>query len=208
MKTLTVHIVDDELDVRESCEFLVSTLNYPTQLWEDGKAFIEGVDLTLPAIAIVDLRMPRLSGDSVITMLKNYQSPIGAIILTGHGEVASAVKTLQEGAIDFLEKPIDLPTLIAALERAETVTLERFQKNQIIKQFNALTEREKQIAKLVYEGLTNREIAEKESISVRTVEVQRANAMKKLSTESLAEFISMLNEIENLLKKTSLPTDF
>ncbi len=202
MKNLTVHIVDDELDVRESCEFLVSTLNYPTKLWEDGKAFIEGVDLTLPAIAIVDLRMPRLSGDSVITMLKNHQSPIGAIILTGHGEVATAVKTLQEGAVDFLEKPIDLPTLINALERAEKMTLERFQKNQIIAQFNTLTEREKQIAKRVYEGLTNREIAEKESISVRTVEVQRASAMKKLTTESLAEFISMLNEIDNLLKKT------
>lgn len=201
MKTLTVHIVDDEPDVRESCEFLVSTLNYPTQLWEDGRAFIDGVDLTMPAIAIVDLRMPRLSGDSVITMLKNHQSPIGAIILTGHGEVSTAVKTLQEGAVDFLEKPIDLTTLIAALERAEKITLERSRQNKIIAQFNTLTEREKQIAMLVYEGLTNKEIAEKESISVRTVEVQRANAMKKLETESLAEFITTLNEVENLLSK-------
>ena len=132
MKTLTVHIVDDEPDVRESCEFLVSTLNYPTKLWEDGKAFIDGVDLTAPAIAIVDLRMPRLSGDSVITMLKNHQSPIAAIILTGHGEVSTAVKTLQEGAVDFLEKPIDLTTLIAALDRAEKITLERFQQNQMM----------------------------------------------------------------------------
>lgn len=201
MKTLTVHIVDDEPDVRESCEFLVSTLNYPTQLWEDGRAFIDGVDLTVPAIAIVDLRMPRLSGDSVITMLKNHQSPIGAIILTGHGEVSTAVKTLQEGAVDFLEKPIDLTTLIAALERAEKITLERATHNEIIAQFNTLTEREKQIAKLVYEGLTNKEIAEKESISVRTVEVQRSNAMKKLETDSLAEFIATLNEVENLLSK-------
>lgn len=201
MKTLTVHIVDDEPDVRESCEFLVSTLNYPTTLWEDGKAFIEGVDLSLPAIAIVDLRMPRLSGDAVITMLKNHQSPIGAIILTGHGEVSTAVKTLQEGAVDFLEKPIDLTTLMAALERAEKTTLARASQNQIITQFNTLTEREKQIASLVYEGLTNKEIAEKESISVRTVEVQRASAMKKLETDSLAEFIAMLNEVDNLLSK-------
>lgn len=201
MKTLTVHIVDDEPDVRESCEFLVSTLNYPTALWEDGKAFIEGVDLSLPAIAIVDLRMPRLSGDSVITMLKNHQSPIGAIILTGHGEVSTAVKTLQEGAVDFLEKPIDLTTLIAALERAEKSTLARANQNKIITQFNTLTEREKQIASLVYEGLTNKEIAEKESISVRTVEVQRASAMKKLETDSLAEFIATLNEVDNLLTK-------
>ncbi len=201
MKTLTVHIVDDEPDVRESCEFLVSTLNYPTKLWEDGKAFIDGVDLTAPAIAIVDLRMPRLSGDSVITMLKNHQSPIGAIILTGHGEVSTAVKTLQEGAVDFLEKPIDLTTLIAALDRAEKITLERFQQNQMMAQFKTLTAREKQIAMLVYEGYTNKEIAEKESISVRTVEVQRSNAMKKLTTESLAEFITALHEIENLLTK-------
>lgn len=202
MKNLTVHIVDDEPDVRESCDFLVSTLNYPTQLWEDGRAFIDGVDLSLPAIAIVDLRMPRLSGDSVITMLHSHHSPIGAIILTGHGEVSTAVKTLQEGAVDFLEKPIDLTTLISALERAEKITLERYQKNQIMQQFNTLTEREKQIAMLVYEGFTNKEIAEKESISVRTVEVQRSNAMKKLTTESLAEFITVLHEIESFLTKS------
>lgn len=201
MKNFTVHIVDDEKDVRESCEFLVSTLNYPTELWEDGKAFIEGVDLTLPAIAIVDLRMPKLSGDAVITALKNSQSPIGAIILTGHGEVSTAVKMLQEGAVDFLEKPIDLPTLIAALERAEKSTMLRAYHNEILAQFETLTEREKQVAKLVYEGFTNKEIAEKASISVRTVEVQRSNTMKKMQTESLAELISKLNDIDNLISK-------
>ncbi len=198
MKNLTVHIVDDEPDVRESCEFLVSTLNYPTQLWEDGRAFIDGVDLNLPAIAIVDLRMPRLSGDAVITMLKNHNSPIGAIILTGHGEVSTAVKTLKEGAVDFLEKPIDLTTLVTALENAEKITLERAHQNRLLTAYTKLTEREKQIASLVYEGLTNREIANQESISVRTVEVQRASAMKKLEAESLAEFIAILNEIQNL----------
>lgn len=198
MKTLTVHIVDDEPDVRESCEFLVSTLNYPTQQWEDGRAFIDHVDISEPAIAIVDLRMPRLSGDAVITMLNASNSPIGAIILTGHGEVSSAVKALKEGAIDFLEKPIDLTTLITALERAERITLERAQINRLLLKFKGLTEREKQISALVYEGLTNREIANQEAISVRTVEVQRASSMKKLGTESLAEFISALNQIYSL----------
>lgn len=195
MKTLTVHIVDDEPSVRESCEFLVSTLNYPTQLWEDGQAFIEGVDLSMPAIAIVDLRMPRLSGDMVISQLHQRQSPIGAIILTGHGEVAMVVKMLKEGAIDFLEKPIELCTLISALKRAEKITLERGEKNAVVARFNALSEREQQISLLVYEGFTNKEIAHQEAISVRTVEVQRSSAMKKLKTETLAEFIATLNEI-------------
>lgn len=198
MKSLTVHIVDDEPDVRESCEFLVSTLNYPTQLWEDGRSFVDSVDLSLPAIAIIDLRMPRLSGDSVISLLANENSPIGAIILTGHGEVATAVKTLKEGAVDFLEKPIDLTTLMSALERAEKITLERARKNQRLMEYEKLTDREKQIAARVYDGLTNREIAAEESISVRTVEVQRASAMKKLGTETLAEFIALLNEINTL----------
>lgn len=204
MKPLTVHIIDDEPDVRDSCQFLVSTLNYPTQQWIDGQAFIDGVDLKLPAIAIVDLRMPKLSGDAVISMLKNHQSPIGAIILTGHGEVATAVKTLKEGAVDFLEKPIDLNTLLTALERAEKITRERFRHHQMMLQFDLLTSREKQIALLVYEGLTNREIAEKEAIAIRTVEVQRANAMKKLKTESLAEFIAVLHDIDILQIKPLL----
>ena len=145
--------------------------------------------------------MPKLSGDAVISALKNSQSPIGAIILTGHGEVSTAVKMLQEGAVDFLEKPIDLPTLIAALERAEKSTMLRAYHNEILAQFETLTEREKQVSKLVYEGFTNKEIAEKESISVRTVEVQRSNTMKKMQTESLAELISKLNDIENLISQ-------
>lgn len=192
---LTVHIVDDEPSVRESCQFLVSTLNYRTQLWEDGRAFMDKVDLSLPAIAIIDLRMPRLTGDEVVTLLHNAKSPISAIILTGHGEVATAVKTLKEGAIDFLEKPVELPQLVDALKRAEEISQARYARNQRLACFERLTDREKQIATLVYEGLTNKEIAEKVLVSVRTVEVQRANAMKKMQAETLAEFIAYLTEI-------------
>ena len=191
----TVHIVDDEPSVRESCQFLVSTLNYTTELWEDGQAFMDKVDLSLPAIAIIDLRMPRLAGDEVVTLLHNAKSPISVIILTGHGEVATAVKTLKEGAIDFLEKPVELPKLIDALKRAEEIAQTRYAHNQRLACFERLTDREKQIAMLVYEGFTNKEIAEKALVSVRTVEVQRANAMKKMQAETLAEFIAYLTEI-------------
>lgn len=203
MKSLTVHIVDDEPSVRESCEFLVSTLNYPTALWEDGRSFVEGIDLSQPAIAIIDLRMPRLSGDAVISLLASENSPIGAIILTGHGEVSTAVKTLKEGAVDFLEKPIDITTLMAALERAEKITLERAEKNALLGKYEQLTEREKQISALVFEGLTNREIAHQEAISVRTVEVQRANAMKKVEAETLAEFITILSEVNTIIQRST-----
>ncbi len=195
MKSLMVHIVDDEPSVRESCEFLVQQLDYATTLWENGKAFIEGVSLEEPAIAILDLRMPQMSGDEVLLRLKAEKSPIAALILTGHGDVPMAVKMLKEGAIDFLEKPIAMQSLIEALERAEKIAHQRAEENLFYQHFLTLTERERVIAARVYKGYTNREIADLESISTRTVEVQRASAMKKMQAETLPDFVNKLQRI-------------
>lgn len=196
---MKIHIVDDEIDVRESCEFLVNQLDYPTvEQWENGEAFIDGVNLFEPAIAILDLRMPKMDGETVVELLKKKGSVIAPIILTGHGELSQAIALLKNGAVDFLEKPVSMTKLDAALQRAQAETEQLFYDYTIGQQFALLSDKEKQVSQLVFEGLTNREIADQLHVSVRTVEVQRASAMKKLGTETLAEFVVKLSDLKQV----------
>ena len=186
---MKIHIVDDEIEVRESCEFLVNQLDYSSvEQWENGEQFIDGAALFEPAIAILDLRMPKMNGEMVVELLKKKGSVIAPIILTGHGELSQAVTLLKNGAVDFLEKPVSMAKLETALERA---------KNEAEKLFYDYTVQQ-QVSQLVYEGLTNREIADQLCVSVRTVEVQRSSAMKKLNVETLAEFVVKLSDLKEV----------
>lgn len=194
---MKIHIVDDEMDVRESCEFLVNQLDYPdVEQWDNGESFIDGVNLFEPAIAILDLRMPKMDGETVVELLKKKGSVIAPIILTGHGELSQAVTLLKNGAVDFLEKPVSMAKLDGALQRAELETRQLFHDYTVHQQFSLLSDKEKQVSQLVFEGLTNREIADQLHVSVRTVEVQRASAMKKLGAETLAEFVVKLADVK------------
>lgn len=196
---MKIHIVDDEIEVRESCEFLVNQLDYSlVEQWENGEQFIDGADLFEPAIAILDLRMPKMNGEMVVELLKKKGSVIAPIILTGHGELSQAVTLLKNGAVDFLEKPVSMAKLETALERAQSETEKLFYDYTIQQQFAQLSEREQQVSQLVYEGLTNREIADQLCVSVRTVEVQRSSAMKKLNVETLAEFVVKLSDLKEV----------
>ena len=191
---MKIHIVDDEIEVRESCQFLIEQLtNASIEPWENGEIFVQSVALYEPAVVILDLRMPKMDGASVVEYLKREGSVIAPIILTGHGELSQAVSLLKQGVVDFLEKPVSSVKLAAALQHAEAETHRLWRKFCLHQQFSELTEREQQVSRLVYEGKTNREIAEQLHVSVRTVEVQRASAMKKLGAETLAEFIVLCN---------------
>ncbi|MBS7819131.1 response regulator [Wohlfahrtiimonas chitiniclastica] len=191
---MKIHIVDDEIEVRESCQFLIEQLTDASiEPWENGEIFVQSVALYEPAVVILDLRMPKMDGASVVEYLKREGSVIAPIILTGHGELSQAVNLLKQGVVDFLEKPVSSVKLAAALQHAEAETHRLWRRFCLHQQFLALTEREQQVSRLVYEGKTNREIAEQLHVSVRTVEVQRASAMKKLGAETLAEFIVLCN---------------
>lgn len=194
---MKIHLVDDEVEVRDSCEFLVNQLDYyDVQQWENGEVFIESVDLFQPAIAILDLRMPKMSGEMVIELLNQKSSVIAPIILTGHGELSQAVMLLKNGAVDFLEKPISMIKMESALRSAEVITQKLFSAHLVQQQYLLLSEKEAQVSRLVCDGLTNREISDLLNVSVRTVEVQRASAMKKMQTETLAEFVTKIASLK------------
>ena len=189
---LKVHIVDDDRSVREACHFLLESLGYEPTCWADGQSFLNGAPLHDQGVAILDMRMPNLTGSQVHEQLKAVDSTLAVIILTGHGEVTMAVNELKAGAVDFLQKPVSMGLLMNAMAQATEYTSSRYEAHQLATRYALLSPKEQSVASLVAAGKTNRMIADELCVSVRTVEVQRASAMEKMGTDTLAAFIQGL----------------
>ena len=190
--SLLIHIIDDEERVRTSCDFLISSLGLPTQVWSSALTFLQQVDIYRPAVVVSDLMMPEMSGQALQIHLNKHDSPIGFIALTGKGEIADAVNMLKQGAADYLEKPINSHRLQEALARAQALTLKRAQLYNIKKLYAQLTDKEKQVANELLQGNLNKNIADHLDISVRTVEVHRSQVMKKMQAQHVSELIQKL----------------
>ena len=190
--SLLIHIIDDEESVRTSCDFLISSLGLPTQVWSSALIFLQQVDIYRPAVVVSDLMMPEMSGQALQAYLNKHDSPIGFIALTGKGEIADAVNMLKQGAADYLEKPINSHRLQEALARAQALTLKRAQLYNIKKLYAQLTDKEKQVANELLQGNLNKNIANHLDISVRTVEVHRSQVMKKMQSQHVSELIQKL----------------
>lgn len=186
-----VHVVDDESSVRRSLDFLLCTAGYQVAKWEDGETFLKGADRSAPACVLLDVRMPGMDGLQVQAEMvaQGFNQPV--IVLTGHGDIITAVRAMQGGAIDFLEKPFERERLLEALrmgfmqlaDREACRQRESWAKTRIA----TLTDREQQVLNGLACGYPNKTIAYDLGISPRTVEVYRANAMSKLEVSNFAD---------------------
>jgi two-component system response regulator FixJ len=172
---------------------MLRSAGYDVHLWPDGPSFLEGVDALVPACALLDVRMPGLSGIDVHEMLKERALPIATIILTGHGDVATAVQVLRAGASNFLEKPIESSALVTAVDDAlaslaRQGTADRRSSNAVAR-LASLSPRERDVLSGLAAGKQNKSIALDLGISPRTVEVYRANIMDKLGANSLSDVL-------------------
>ena len=184
-----VHIVDDEAAVREGCAFLMEAFGHAHQTWEHGQAFLDLADCHRPAVALIDLRMPFVTGEEVVQQLQQRHSSIAPLILTGHGDVATAVSLLKQGVVDFLQKPVQAEPLQAAINQAWQHAL-KLQQLHVWRQCElSLTPKERHIMQLMVQGMTNKDMAEALHVSQRTIEVHRANAMAKFQCEHLAQLV-------------------
>jgi RNA polymerase sigma factor (sigma-70 family) len=191
----TVFLIDDDPGVRDSLALLLSLKGLRTQAYADAESFIETYRPEWSGCVLTDLRMPGMSGLELQAVLRarSIQAPI--VVLTAHGDIATARAALKNGAFDFLEKPIDDTMLLDVLHNALRVDRERraaaTTRASADQRLERLTDRERQIFALVVEGHQNRDIAARLAISPRTVEVHRARIMEKLQCRSLAELIRL-----------------
>ena len=191
-ETPVIHIIDDEDSVRQSCAFLIISLGLSTQTWDSALTFLQQVDIYAPAVVISDLMLPDMSGQELQSHLNKEQSPIALIALTGNGDISDAVAMLKNGAVDYLEKPIGIQRLQEAIEHAQELTLKRAKLYYIRTLYAQLTDKEKQVAHELMQGNLNKNIADHLDVSMRTIEVHRAQVMKKMQAQHVSELIQKL----------------
>jgi RNA polymerase sigma factor (sigma-70 family) len=188
-----VFIVDDDHAVRDALGLLLGLRGYSTRSFADGRALLAAIDRHARGCVLLDLRMPELDGIEVQAELKARGIDVPIVILTAHGDVATARAALKAGAFDFLEKPIDdavlMSTLEAALARDRESGKRLEQQRRLQQRLSRLTPRELEVFQRVVHGRHNREIAAELGISPRTVEVYKARIMDKLQVERLPDLI-------------------
>lgn len=194
---LPLYLVDDDRAVLDSLGFMLESCDLAVRGFVDGERFLAEVDLRLPACLILDCRMPGLSGPELQQRLKEAQSPIAILFLTGHGDVPLAVESLKQGAVDFLQKPVQLAPLLGAIERAWQATRTAATRLEHRRAYRRLPPREHQLLQLIAQGHKNQQIASRLCISVRTVEVCRASLMRRLEVDSLAELMLLYADVHS-----------
>lgn len=188
-----IHLIDDDEAVRASLALLIGTIGLRVQAWADPQAFLEGFDRQAIGAIVLDVRMPGISGLTVLDMLVAQGVDQPVIMLTGHGTVEMCRRAFKAGAAEFLEKPVDDEALLEALQNAvrqHVKSRERHQAGREARErYAQLSEREREVLGLIVAGLTNKEIGRALDLSPRTVETHRANLFAKLGAESLAQLI-------------------
>ena len=188
-----IHVVDDDDAVRESLALLIGTVGLRVAPWKQPQAFLDGFDRESVGAIVLDVRMPGISGLTVLDQLVAQGVDQPVIMLTGHGTVEMCRRAFKAGAAEFLEKPVDDEALLEALHqavRAHGRSRERLAADREVRErFEALSEREREVLVQVVAGLTNKEIARVLGLSPRTVETHRANLSAKLQVDSLATLI-------------------
>jgi RNA polymerase sigma factor (sigma-70 family) len=192
----TVFIVDDDEAMRHSLRWLIESIGLPVETYSSAVKFLESVELDGPGCLILDVRMPGKSGLDLQEELAERATSLPIIILTGHGDVSMAVRSLKAGAYDFIEKPFNDQVLLDRIQEALTESVriveDRQEKAEIHAKFEHLTTRERQVLELVVAGKPNKVIARELGIGIKTVEVHRHNVMEKMQAESVADLIRML----------------
>jgi two-component system, LuxR family, response regulator FixJ len=188
-----VHLIDDDEAVRAGLALLIGTVGLRVQPWDDPQAFLAGFDRQAIGAIVLDVRMPGISGLTVLDklMAEGVDQPV--IMLTGHGTVEMCRRAFKAGAAEFLEKPVDDEALLEALQsavRQHVKSRERLSAGREARErYAQLSEREREVLGLIVAGLTNKEIGRALTLSPRTVETHRANLFAKLETASLAQLI-------------------
>ncbi|SFB91259.1 two component transcriptional regulator, LuxR family [Polaromonas sp. OV174] len=188
-----VHLIDDDEAVRNGLALLISTVGLRVQPWADPQAFLAQFDRQSIGAIVLDVRMPGISGLTVLDTLAAQGVDHPVIMLTGHGTVEMCRRAFKSGAMEFLEKPVNDEQLIDALQKAvrqHVKSRDRRQADRSARErYAQLSEREREVLGLIVAGLTNKEIGRALDLSPRTVESHRASLFAKLEAESLAQLI-------------------
>lgn len=191
-----VHLVDDDEAFRKSLQLLLTTRGLTVLSYPSAEAFLSEAEWTCPGCLVLDLRMPGLGGERLLTELVQRDRLPTTIVLTAHGSVDSAVRSLKAGAVEFVDKSMPPDELIPMIERAieaDAGRLERQQgRSELQGLLDSLSPRERDVLEGVMQGLTTARIAERLGLQAKSVELYRSNVLAKLRFATSAEMMRQL----------------
>lgn len=191
-----IHVVDDDAALGRSVVFLAQSAGWKARAHTEPDAFLRDVGRHVPGCALLDIRMPRMSGLELLQAMRAQGIRLPVIFITGHGDVALAVEAMKQGARDFLEKPFRdqalLDAIAAAVRASEAELASAGQRDDVARRLAQLTPREREVAQRVAKGMPNKLIARELDISDKTVQVHRAHVLEKMGVHSAAELAHLL----------------
>lgn len=191
----TVFIVDDDELVRESIASWLKNESYVTVCFNSSESFLALLATLPPGCVLLDIQMPGINGLGVLQQAQPHLATHPVIVMTGHGDVATAVQTMKLGAIDFIEKPCRRPLIMTTLEMAfqklDGVLAGEPDHIEALRLVGTLSPREREVMFGLMNGHSNKALANLYDLSPRTVEMHRANMMKRLGVKTLSEALRL-----------------
>ena len=192
----TVYVVDDDQGVRESLRQLLEVCGFQYRLFDSAESFLTQFRTDLSGCLILDIRLPEMDGLELLESLAGQQSSIPVIMLSAHGDIRAAVKSLKLGAVDFIQKPFQPRKLLDCIHNALQIDAENRRqilvRRNVEERVDSLTNREKEILELIVEGEQTKAIAHRLGTSQNTVSNQRTSIMKKMQAETIADLVRMV----------------
>ena len=195
-------IVDDDAAVLRALSRMLAACGYDVSSFRSAEELLNGLQMAMPDAMLLDLRMPGADGLSLLEMLRGRGHHIPTVFLSGHADVPTSVRAIRAGAVDFLEKPCDEPTLLASLARAFDVARRDHQAAasdaDLQSKWRTLTPREREVCRLVVQGRLNKQIASILGTTEKTVKVHRARGITKMDANSVADLVRMVDRLAEL----------
>lgn len=193
----TVHLVDDDEAIRDSLSWLLQSRSLQCQTYPSAESFLAAWTPDLCGCLLLDIRMREMSGLELFDRLLENGNCLPVIFLTGHGDVPMAVGALKKGAFDFVEKPFDdnqlVNRVLEAVELDNTRRATAASSDSLNERLARLTTRERQVMELILAGKFNKVVADELQISMRTVEVHRANLFEKMGVRTAVELSQLMS---------------
>jgi len=199
-QSVLVLLVDDEPAVTEALAWLLASVRIPSRSFDSANEFLQALDeIDGPVCAVLDLRMPETSGLELQQKLLESGNDLPVMFLSAHGDVPAAVNAMQSGAIDFLQKPLSPQEFLTSVNRIVRLARERYDlrehERELQNELSKLSSREIDVLEGLRFGRTSKEIGRALDISPKTVDVHRANILRKMNASSAAELLRRLGTV-------------
>lgn len=196
-----VYLIDDDSSMRAALEDLLASVGLRVRAFASTRDFLASVLDEAPGCLVLDVRMPEQSGMDFQRQMPAMGIELPVVFITGHGDIAMGVTAIKRGAIEFLAKPFRDQDLLDAIQHGLEQDRERRERDaataELQGRWMSLSEGEREVARLVVQGLLNKQVASRLNLSEITVKVRRANAMRKMQAQSLAALVRLMTKLEN-----------